>query len=194
MDAQIFRWVNRSADRTGWAHGPVTMYARFGIGLFALVLVVAYLGARQNDVRRVASSVWGGGAALVAVGLGQLIGNAVDRPRPYDAMTGIHVLVARTTDFSFPSDHATAVGAVAMGVWFADRRLGIVAWVGAVAMAFARVYVGAHYPGDVVAGLALGAGVAAVGHVTIVPVLERLAARLARTPARRLVTTRPISP
>src|SRR2546428_463519 len=78
-----------------------------------------------------------------------------DRTDP-SPMTSAHVLVARTTDFSFPGDHATAVGAVAVGLLLTRRRLGIVMAAFAVLMAFARVYVGAHYPGDVVAGLALG--------------------------------------
>jgi undecaprenyl-diphosphatase len=190
MDARLFRWINRLADRTGWAHGAFTGYAKFGIALFAVLLLAAYFDARHHDdMRAIASSVWAGAAALIAVGLAQFIGRAVDRARPDDAMTGIHVLVAKTTDFSFPSDHATAVGAVAAGLLLANRRLGIVAGVAALVMAFTRVYVGAHYPGDVVAGLALGAAVAVLGHLTVTPLVERFARRLAHTPVRALVTT-----
>jgi undecaprenyl-diphosphatase len=191
MDARLFRWVNQLAERTGWAHGAFTGYAKYGIGLFAVLLAVAYLEARKlGDLRALASSVWAGGAALCAVGLGQVIGNSIDRARPYEAMTGIYVLVDKTKDFSFPSDHATAVGAVAVGLLFANRRIGIVAAVAAVVMAFTRVYVGAHYPSDVVAGLALGAGIAVLGHVAITPWLERLARSIARGPVRSLVAGR----
>jgi undecaprenyl-diphosphatase len=48
-------------------------------------------------------------------------------------------------------------------------------------MAFTRVYVGAHYPGDVLVGLALGGTVAAAGTVLVVPPLTRVAAWLSRT-------------
>jgi undecaprenyl-diphosphatase len=99
----------------------------------------------------------------------------------------VHVLIARTTDFSFPSDHATAVGAVAGGLWVASRRWGIVAAVLAVLMAFTRVYVGTHYVSDVVAGLALGAVVAVAGHVVMVPLFARAAARLSSGRLRPLV-------
>ena len=159
------------------------------------MLLVAYLDGRHHaDLTAVAGSVWAALAALVALGVGQLIGGAVDRARPYEAMTNVHVLVDKTTDFSFPSDHATVAGAVAVGLLFANRRWGIVAAVLAVLMAFTRVYVGAHYPGDVLAGLALGGLVATVGWYTIVPILRRLATWMTTTRLRRLVTVaRPVS-
>jgi undecaprenyl-diphosphatase len=50
-------------------------------------------------------------------------------------------------------------GAVAAGLFFVNRSLGWVATVTALLMAFARVYVGAHWPLDVVAGLVFGAAV-----------------------------------
>lgn len=169
-----------------------TAYAKYGIVLFAVVLLAAYLDSRQHgDLRAVAGSVWAGGAALAALGIGQLIGGAIDRDRPYETLTGVHLLVYRTTDFSFPSDHATAVGAVAVGLLYTNRRCGTIAAVSAVVMAFARVYVGAPYPGDVLAGLGLGAAVAAVGGTVIVPMLTRVAASLSRTPMRVTVTNAP---
>ena len=92
------------------------------------------------------------------MGAAQLVGQVVDRARPYALMPAAHVLIDRTSDFSFPSDHATAVGAVAAALWLANRRLGLLAGGLALLMAFSRVYVGVHYPGDVAGGLVLGAG------------------------------------
>ncbi len=192
MDNSLFRWINRLTNRTGLAHGFFTAYAKYGIVLFAVLLIVAYLDGRQHDdLRAVAGSVWAGGAALVALGIGQLIGGAIDRARPYETMTGVHLLVDKTTDFSFPSDHATAAGAVAVGLLLTNRRWGIIAGVLAVVMAFTRVYVGAHYPGDVLAGLALGGTIAAIGVVIVVPFLSRALGLLARTKLRVLVLNGP---
>ncbi len=188
MDGSLFRWINRLANRTGWAHGIFTAFAKYGIVLFAVLLVVAYLDGRQHDdVGAVAGSVWAAAAALIALGIGQVIGGAIDRVRPYAAMSGVHVLIDRTSDFSFPSDHATAAGAVAAGLLLTNRRWGITAAVLAVVMAFARVYVGAHYPADVIAGLALGAVVAVAGRVVVVPLLTRAATWLSGTGLRPLV-------
>lgn len=192
MDNSVFRWINHLANRAGWAHGFFTVYAKYGIVLFAILLIVAYLDSRRHDdLRGVAGSVWAAGAALVALGIGQLIGGAIDRARPYETMTGVHLLVDKTTDFSFPSDHATAAGAVAVGLLLTNRRWGIIAGVLAVVMAFTRVYVGAHYPADVLTGLALGGGVAAVGVVVVVPALSRGLEALAQTKLRVLVLNGP---
>src|SRR3954469_22719488 len=195
MDSSLYRWINRLADRTSWAHGLFKANAGYGIVLFAVLLLVAYLNGRQHDdLTAVAASAWAGAAAIVALGIGQLIGSAVDRARPYETMTNVHLLVDKTTDFSFPSDHATVAGAVAVGLLFANRRWGIVAAALAVLMAFTRVYVGAHYPADVLAGLTLGGLVAALGWFAIVPLLRRAADWVATTPARPLVTSaRPVS-
>ena len=194
MDHSLFRWINNLTTRASWANGCVTFYAQAaGIPLLAVLLLVAYFDARRRDDHMaLAGVVWAGGAALVALGIGQVIGNAINRSRPYEALTGAHVLVNRTADFSFPSDHATVAGAVAAGLLLANRRWGIVASVLAILLAFARVYVGAHFPGDVAAGLALGAITAWAGHYVAVPVLRRIVDRLAATPIRRFVTAAPI--
>ncbi len=193
MDSSLFRWVNRLANRTGWAHWLFKANAGFGIALFGLLLLVVYLEGRQHaDLDVVAGSVWAGGSALIALGLGQVIGGAVDRARPYEAMANVHLLVDKTTDFSFPSDHATVAGAVAVGLALTSRRWGSAALVLAFMMAFTRVYVGAHYPGDVLGGLVLGGAVAAAGHVLLVPPLIKLAQWLVGTPLRPLLTRAPL--
>ena len=56
-------------------------------------------------------------------------------------------------------------------------------------MAVSRVYVGAHYPGDVITELALGAIIATAGWFVIVPPLRRSASWLTATPLRPLITT-----
>jgi membrane-associated phospholipid phosphatase len=97
----------------------------------------------------------------VALLVAQPIANAIDRARPFVAHPSqSHLLIGRSTDPSFPSDHATGAFAIAVAIWMYDRTFGAVFLLLAVLVSFARVYVGTHYPGDVVGGAILGALVA----------------------------------
>ena len=194
MDRNLFRAVNRFADRTGWLHPIATAYAKYGVVLFVLLLAWAWLDARRsNDIQGQAQVGWVGAAAGIALGIGQVVGAVIDRARPYETMHDVTLLVSRTTDFSMPSDHATAAGAAAVGLVFVNRRLGILASVMAIVMAATRVYVGAHYPADVAAGLVLGGSVAALGATYGRNLVRVLLVALTRLPGGHAVFGRPIA-
>ena len=96
--------------------------------------------------------------ALLSITIGFLITNVllkniVARPRPFDAYTEIIPLITRPTDFSFPSGHTCASFACAL-VFFRmlPKKYGVPAVVLAGMVAFSRLYLGVHYPGDVLGG------------------------------------------
>lgn len=161
MNHWLFGQVNAFARATPWLHAPAQAYAQYGVVLFVVLLLAGWWVARRSGrVVGVAAAISAGGATLLAVAVNQPIVQAVHEARPYTTLPGILVLANRTTDPSFPSDHATMAGAVAAGLWIVNRRLGAVAAAAAVLMAVTRVYIAAHYPADVLAGLLLGALVA----------------------------------
>jgi len=192
MDTSIYRWFNRLADHTSWAHGFFRNASDVCIIAFALLMVGAALHGRwRGSAGQVAAAVWTAASVLVALGIGQVVGSIFGRARPYAVLSNVHVLVDRTTDVSFPSDHATLAGAVAVGLLLTSRRWGIAGVVVAVLMAFTRVYVGAHYPSDVIAGLVLGAIVAVLGNMLLVPSLTRLVEWLSSTRGGRFAVAHP---
>jgi undecaprenyl-diphosphatase len=165
----------------------MSFMAKDGIALFAITLLAAWwLGRRECSPRKVALAVWAAVAAVVALILVQPIASAADEARPF-VVLHFTPLIAHARDAGFPSDHATGAGAIAAGLLFVSWRLGLVTALLALLIAFSRVYVGVHFPQDVLAGLALGAVVAVIGVFVVVPVLTRLVAWLARTPLRPLV-------
>ncbi len=89
----------------------------------------------------------------------QAIAHLWERPRPFASHPELtHVLGARTTDPSFPSDHAAAAFAIAFTVLVFSRRAGALFLVAATLIGLSRIALGMHYPGDVLAGMLVGLG------------------------------------
>jgi membrane-associated phospholipid phosphatase len=185
MNDSLFEQVNALARATPWLHPVLLGYADYGVVLFGLLLVAGWWVARRSGrPEAVAALICAVVATLVAVAINQPIVNAVHEARPYTTHPGALVLVTRSADFSFPSDHAVMAGAVALGLVFVSRGLAALATVAALVMAFARVYVAAHYPGDVLVGLVLGAVVALVVYLVAHTGVTRLVVTASRS--RRL--------
>ena len=83
--------------------------------------------------------------------------NIIQRIRPYDVMNSLKILVDAEHDFSFPSGHTAASFACA---WAMRRTLPKKCWIPAIILAslisLSRLYVGVHYPTDVIAGVIVG--------------------------------------
>ncbi|HUZ51537.1 MAG TPA: phosphatase PAP2 family protein [Streptosporangiaceae bacterium] len=187
LDKTLFLDVNHFAVVTGWLHSPMYDYATYGIALFALLLVAGYWQARRSGVTAVAAAFWAGAGTVLAVAVTQPVNHAVAEARPWQSLPHALILAGHAADFSFPSDHAVMAGAVTAGLLIYSRRLGIVAAVAAVLLCLARVYIGAHYPQDVAAGLLLGAAVVVISYLIVRLPLRWLVGWLARTPLRPLV-------
>ena len=106
--------------------------------------------------------------ALISMAVGFLftnliLKNLVARIRPYDAIDALTILVSPLRDYSFPSGHTTVSFSCAMVLFLTlPRRYGIPALVPAVLIAFSRLYVGVHYPTDVLGGMLIGIFAAAM--------------------------------
>lgn len=121
----------------------------------AIWIVVAILLLLFRRTRKTGASV--AVALLIGLIVGNLIlKNAFGRIRPYDLNTGIEILVARLSDYSFPSGHTLASFEAATVLMLRDKRIGIPALILAVLIAFSRLYLYVHYPSDVLAGILLG--------------------------------------
>jgi len=188
-DTGDFLRVNDFARHTTWLHGTAVAYAKYGVVLFGVLLLAGWwLARRDHGAGMMARALLAPVGMLLAVAANQPIVHAVNEPRPYTKLPNALLLVHRSMDASFPSDHATMAGAVAAGLLLVSWRLGIAAAAAALLMAFTRVYVGAHYPIDVLAGLAVGAIVATVVTLVAAGPIERLVGWALSTRLRPLLT------
>ncbi len=189
LDQQWLRDVNGFARHTSWLHAIMSGYASYGVVVFAALLLAGWqIARRSGQPGQLAAAMWAPAAALAALAASQPIAAQVAEARPHASMSGLLVLAHRSTEFSFPSDHATMAGAAAAGLFLVHRRLGLISAAAALLLAFARVYTVANYPDDVTAGLILGMTVMLAGYALLEDPLTRLAAYLLRTRLRPSLT------
>jgi undecaprenyl-diphosphatase len=162
VDLTLFKAVNGLAYHHDGVEDFLRWFAVNGQYLFVGLLAAMFLArgrwASQNARHGVVAA---GFSTLLALGISQIVSGIVDRPRPYVAHPAIaHLYIPPSPDPSFPSDHATAAFAIAVSILLRNRRIGILAIAMAALLAFSRVAVGTHYPGDVLGGAALGSACA----------------------------------
>lgn len=166
LELSVFHTVNNLAGHYDAIDDVMEWISQYGPFVLVAMLLGLWFwpGPRAERDNRQWSAVAATIAACVALGINQIIIRLWERPRPF-LEHQVHLLMARKTDPSFPSDHATFAFAVAVSILFMSRRTGIVALAIAALIAISRVYVGEHYPTDVIAGAAIGTAAALVLHV-----------------------------
>jgi len=160
LDVALTRWVNSLA-------GSITVLDQImiwasAIGVPLMVLSVALQWWAREDRRHTRHVLVASGLTFIlGLAINQVILLFIHRLRPYDG--GItELIIAPSTDYSFPSDHATATFAIATAFLLHRMpRRGLVYLAAALLVTISRVYVGTHYVSDV-AGGALTAVLAAL--------------------------------
>lgn len=144
-------------------HPPVALYwfARFSaeilIYVLAAGLVIGWLRGRHATRRGL---VYAGLAAVAALAINQLIGLLWYHPRPFEIGLG-HTLMAHSPETSFPSDHVTVFCAVTLALlrWPALRRWGLALIPACLLVAWSRIWLGVHFPMDMLGSLLVSAAV-----------------------------------
>ncbi|MET9890917.1 phosphatase PAP2 family protein [Streptomyces sp. NPDC006465] len=132
-------------------------HGRLWLGTAAGISLVGGHTARRAALRGL------GSLALASFTVNTLVKWSARRPRPLlEGVPSVRHLTRQPHTTSFPSGHSASAAAFATAVALESSRYGAVVAPVAAAVAFSRVYVGVHYPGDVLAGVAIGAGAAAL--------------------------------
>lgn len=175
LDWNVFSFINGLAGRWPLLDAFGRLFAEYGVLLYVVPALAAWYWPPRiwrpdgrgptawADVRATARADVARAVvtALLAMGVNQVIGFAWARPRPF-VDHQVHILVPRVNDASFPSDHSTVA-------WSVVGSLGhLPSWarwfdvIVAVVLMLARVFVGVHYPLDVLGGAAVGLVMSAI--------------------------------
>ncbi|PMS21215.1 undecaprenyl-diphosphatase [Trinickia dabaoshanensis] len=187
LNRALFLAIDATPATPAWCIAVASFVANGLIWSVPLILIALWLSA---DPERREAALQACGLALAALGVNQAIGLMWQHPRPF--MIGLgHTFLAHAPDSSFPSDHATVFAAITI-VLFARRmkRLGTVTLVGGLAVAWARVFLGVHFPLDMIGAVCVALAV----HALLSPVWTRVGPSLTQwaVAAHRRVLATPI--
>lgn len=171
LDGQILLWIQEYL-RLDFLTPIWIVITKLGdAGAVWIVLTVILLMNRKTRTVGCMSAL----ALLSALFVDNIIlKNLVARIRPYEVVDGLKLLIEKQGDFSFPSGHTGSSFAAAV-VYFTElpKKYGVPLLILAILIGCSRLYVGVHYPSDVLAGAVIGT------------VLALLARRIVHTIASR---------
>ena len=154
LDGNILLWIQEYL-RADWLTPVMLVITKLGsIGFIWVVMSFLMLLFKKTR--------WIGLAGLGAIFFSLCVNNIVlknlfARTRPYEVVDGLILLTKKASDFSFPSGHAGTSFAAAAAIYcMSKHRIKILAIILAALIAFSRLYIGIHYPTDVIAGVLTG--------------------------------------
>lgn len=163
---QVTRWDARMFGKIfGDAHRKSWRKFFYVLSRSAESYSCAFMGLAWALVRPAALPYVLAGVAAFALELTlyYLLKKNIKRPRPFRKLADIQFLIVPPDEFSFPSGHTAAGFLMATLVSAAFPALTVPALLWAFGVGFSRIYLGVHYPTDVLAGMGLGLSSAQAG-------------------------------
>lgn len=152
LDTILFILIHHFAGQKIWLDTIAIFFAQYSeyvlyVGLLLLIIW------RRNWFQYIAISLLA--AIFARFGATELIRIFYDRPRPFEVLD-VYQLVWHSGGYSFPSGHTAFYFALAWALFLWNKRIGIFFLIAALAIGISRVFVGVHYPGDILAGIFIG--------------------------------------
>lgn len=162
VDWRVYKAIYDVSLHHHWVGTLFSDVEKVSIPVMVLITAALWFFSRPGGDRKWKLACGSGfAAAALAYVVAFVIHHAWSRPRPYLSHHISHPW-SNTTDASFPSDHATVSFAIAFAILAFDPVVGVIFFVIAAIIAVGRLFIGAHYPSDVLAGLGIGLLAAAV--------------------------------
>lgn len=162
IDGSLFITVTGFARDTPWHNTPLELWTDAGLAVFAVLMLIGWWNARRHDTAEMTLALAAPVAVVAAFAAAEVVKKIVGEVRPCHSLPHDYFVDAcpARTDYALPSGHTTVAAATVAALWLLDRRLAAIAALFAALEGFTRVYVGAHYPHDVIASAVLALPVA----------------------------------
>jgi len=162
LDYKLLILINSFAYKSWWLDHIAIFFAIYAEYILVGIVLIYLLIGRNNKVEHKRNKImvfFALVAALIArFGLGSLIHYFYFKLRPFAAHPDVVNLLIKynETSDSFPSGHTLFFFAMASSVYFIHKKTGIFLLIASFFVAFSRIYIGVHYPIDILAGALLG--------------------------------------
>lgn len=150
MNMELFRLINNLANRNIVLDKIMVFFSKDVPYIFMAILAFIFiLGIIKDKEDYRKASINAIVITVINLALSFIIGSIYYVDRPF-VHSKVNLLISHTADASFPSDHATGTMSIALGLGKYSRILGIIMTILSLIVGFSRVYVGNHYPLDVI--------------------------------------------
>ncbi|WCK52548.1 undecaprenyl-diphosphatase [Aneurinibacillus sp. Ricciae_BoGa-3] len=149
MNYSLFHAINQMAGHHPIIDGIMKFFTNYALVLFAVLLVVMWVTGNERNKRTV---LYAGLSGILALVINVIISQIYKEPRPF-VTHHVNLLLPHAADSGFPSDHTSGAFGIAIAMLMRNTRMG--RWMIAIAIVtgFSRIYVGHHYPGDVLGSI-----------------------------------------
>lgn len=171
VNRAFFLKINASPGTVPWMIDGAVVIANDLIYLIPVLLSAMWLWG--NEARRTLA-IQASLTAMMGLGLNQVIGAVWQHPRPFAIGLG-HTWTQHVADSSFPSDHTTIFIAIGISLLFGrERLLGLLMLAAGLGVAWARIFLGLHFPLDMLGAV----GVACFSYAAISPLWRHIGERV----------------
>ncbi|PGE90826.1 undecaprenyl-diphosphatase, partial [Bacillus pseudomycoides] len=153
LNIDAFRAINDLGKQYSFLNSPMIFLAEYMVYFLGLIIIAYWFTrSRKNRMMIIQAMV----AFVTAEIIGKLAGKFHLNYQPFAVLPDVNKLVDHAVDNSFPSDHTILFFSICFSFWLVRKKTGWLWLVLALCIAISRIWVGVHYPFDVVTGALLG--------------------------------------
>jgi len=155
LDYEAFHVINNLASSLSWLNPIIIFFAEYAIFALAVLMILLWVAKPHMRKTLIAAFI----AFVLAAILAKISGQFFSHPQPFanPDLAPVHQLISKKIGNAFPSDHTAAAFAVCVTLFIGSKAKGKFLYIIlALLMGISRIWVGVHYPSDVLAGILIG--------------------------------------